>query len=138
MRALYAAPLLLLLVTGACGKKADTPQQEACCAALLLEGPEGPRGTTGSTSYPLRAVTWSAARALGSTPKHTSTSTRRARPSASSPPCARTPRVRALSGRAGARPPPPCSWRAGWGDPASLRDVSTARPSRWWGAMMSF
>ncbi|CAN0243725.1 unnamed protein product, partial [Ectocarpus fasciculatus] len=35
---LYAAALLLL-VTGACGKAGDGPPQEACCAAMLMEGP---------------------------------------------------------------------------------------------------
>ncbi|CAN0533540.1 unnamed protein product, partial [Ectocarpus sp. 8 AP-2014] len=48
---LYAA--LLLLVTGACGKKADTPQQKACCAALLLEGPVGSKGHDGKYQLPV-------------------------------------------------------------------------------------
>ncbi|CAN0169074.1 unnamed protein product, partial [Ectocarpus sp. 4 AP-2014] len=48
---LYAA--LLLLLTGACGKKADAPQQGACCAALLLEDPIGSKGHDGKYQLPV-------------------------------------------------------------------------------------
>ncbi|CAM9593309.1 unnamed protein product [Ectocarpus sp. 13 AM-2016] len=64
---LYAA--LLLLVTGACAKTADTPQQEACCAALLLEGPVGSKGHDGKYQLPVACRDLVGCPSLGFNPK---------------------------------------------------------------------